>query len=148
MAKGTVNKVILIGRLGSDPELRYTPAGQAVANFNVATNESWKSKDGNAQDRTDWHKIILWRNLAELANEYLKKGSRVYLEGKLQTRSWDDKGGNKRYVTEVVADQMQFLDGREGMNGNAGSPSNTGASDRQAPAGNDGSYADEDDLPF
>ena len=112
MAKGTVNKVILVGRLGSDPELRYTPAGQAFANFNIATNEVWKDQEGNFQEKTDWHRIVLWRHLAERANEYLKKGHRVYIEGKLQTRTWDDQDGNKRYVTEVVGRDMQFLEAR------------------------------------
>ena len=114
MAKGTVNKVILIGRLGGDPDLRYTPSGQAVATLNIATNEVWKDKDGNSQERTEWHRVILWRRPAEIAGEYLKKGSRVFIEGRLQTRNWEDKDGVKRYTTEVVAQSMQFLDARQG----------------------------------
>ena len=113
MAKGTVNKVILIGRLGADPELKYTPSGAAVTNFNIATNEVWKDKDGNFQERTEWHRLVLWQKLAERANEYLKKGNRVYVEGQLRTRSWDDKDGVKRYTTEVVVQHMQFLETKD-----------------------------------
>jgi len=109
MARGTVNKVILIGRLGSDPELRYTPNGDAVANFRIATNRVWKDQKGNQQERTEWHRIVAWRKLAERCGEYLKKGSHVYIEGRLETRSWEDKNGNKRYVTEIITNQMQML---------------------------------------
>jgi len=122
MAKGTVNKVILIGRLGTDPDLRYTPSGQAVANFNIATDESWKSKDGQMQDRTEWHRIVLWGRQAEIANEYLKKGSRVYIEGRLQTRNWEDKDGVKRWTTEIVGQTMQFLDSRDAGSSGAAPP--------------------------
>jgi single-strand DNA-binding protein len=108
-----INKVILIGNLGKDPELRYTPAGQAVASFSLATSEKWKDKSGVVQDKTEWHNIILWGRQAELAKEYLAKGRQVYLEGRIQTRSWDDKDGNKRYTTEIVVQRMQFLGGRE-----------------------------------
>jgi single-strand DNA-binding protein len=109
LARGTVNKVILIGRLGSDPELRYIPNGDAVANFRIATNRVWKDREGNQQEKTEWHRIVAWRKLAERCGEYLKKGSHVYIEGRLETRSWEDKNGNKRYVTEIIANRMQML---------------------------------------
>ena len=112
MARGTVNKVILIGRLGSDPELRYTPNGDAVANFRIATNRVWKDQEGNQQERTEWHRIVAWRKMAERCGEYLRKGSRVYIEGRLETRSWEGKNGNKRFVTEVITDRMQMLDAK------------------------------------
>jgi len=107
-----VNKVILIGNLGKDPELRYTPGGQAVASFSLATGEKWRDKDGNMQDRTEWHNIVVWGRSAENAKEYLSKGRPVYIEGRIQTRSWEDKDGNKRYTTEIVAQRLQFLGGR------------------------------------
>lgn len=110
MSKGTVNKVMLIGRLGSDPDIRYTPAGSAVANFNIATNRAWKDRDGNLQESTDWHRIVLWARQAEFAKEYVKKGNRVYIEGRLQTREWEDQNGQKRYTTEVVANDIQLLE--------------------------------------
>lgn len=111
MAKGTVNKAILIGRLGADPELKYTPSGAAVVNFNIATDESWTDASGVKQERTEWHRIVAWRKLAEICGEYLKKGSRVYIEGQLQTRSWE-QDGVKRYTTEIVARNMQMLDSK------------------------------------
>jgi single-strand DNA-binding protein len=104
-----VNKVILIGRLGQDPEVRYTPSGQAVANFSMATSENWTGKDGQKQERTEWHRIVVWGRLAELCKDYLRKGRQVYIDGKLQTRNWDDKDGKKRYTTEIVANTVQFL---------------------------------------
>lgn len=112
MSKGTLNKVQLIGCLGRDPELRFTATGQAVATLNLATNESYKDKDGKQVDLTDWHHVIAWRKLAEICGQYLKKGSLVYVEGKLKTRSYSDKQGQKRYVTEIVADVMQILGGQ------------------------------------
>lgn len=115
--KGTLNKVMLIGRLGQDPELRYTQAGQPVANFSLATNNVWKGKDGQSHESTEWHNIVAWNRTAEIVNEYLKKGSRVYIEGSLRTRSWDDQNGNKRYTTEVLVDQLEFLESREGSGG-------------------------------
>jgi single-strand DNA-binding protein len=116
-----VNKVILIGNLGADPEVRYTPSGQAVANFRIATSESWNDKQGQKQERTEWHRIVAWAKLAELCGEYLAKGRQVYVEGKLQTRQWDDRDGNKRYSTEIVATQITFLGGRgEGATGGGG----------------------------
>jgi single-strand DNA-binding protein len=111
MAK-SLNKVMLIGNLGGDPELRYTSSGVAVANFNIATSMKWNDPDGNTQEKTEWHTIVAWRKLAEICGEYLKKGRRVYIEGRLQTRSWDDKNGVKHWKTEIVADDMIMLDGR------------------------------------
>ncbi|MFZ4524528.1 MAG: single-stranded DNA-binding protein [Chlorobium sp.] len=124
MAKG-LNKVMLIGHLGNDPELRTTTSGQSVANFTLATNESFKDSSGNLQERTEWHRIITWGKLAEICNQYLKKGQQVYVEGRLQTRSWDDaKSGEKRYTTEIVCSDMQMLGGKReqggGQNGNEG----------------------------
>ncbi len=116
MAK-SVNKVILVGHLGKDPEVKYTPSGTAVASFSIATSERFKDKDGNWQDRTEWHNIVLWQRLAEIAGEYLKKGRHVYIEGRLQTRSWDDKNtGEKKYRTEIVGNDLVLLGGgqREG----------------------------------
>src|SRR5512136_737819 len=110
----SVNKVILIGNLGADPELRYTPSGAAVANFNIATTERWKDKDGQPQERTEWHRIILWSRQAEIAKEYLRKGSSVYIEGRIQNRSYEDKDGIKRYVTEIIGQRMQLLGSRTG----------------------------------
>ena len=151
--RGSVNKVILIGNLGSDPELKYTPSGAAVTNFNVATNEVWNDKDGNKQERTEWHRVVLWRKLAEIAGEYLKKGSKVYLEGRLQTRSWEDKDGVKRYTTEVVADNMTMLDAKsedgDSSSGVSSAPPPSeapAAADSGAPAAADSGA--EDDLPF
>ncbi|MBF7073683.1 single-stranded DNA-binding protein [Glaciecola sp. MH2013] len=112
MASRGVNKVILVGNLGNDPEVRYMPNGNAVANLSIATSESWKDQQGQPQERTEWHKVTMYRRLAEIAGEYLKKGSSIYLEGKLQTRKWQDQQGNDRYTTEVIADQMQMLGGR------------------------------------
>ena len=105
----SLNKVLLIGNLGSDPETRFTPSGAQVANFSLATSESWNDKDGQRQERTEWHRIVLWRRLAEIAGQYLKKGSKVYIEGKLQTRSWEDQQGHKRQTTEIVASTMKML---------------------------------------
>ena len=112
MSRGGVNKVILIGNLGGDPEVRYTPGGAAVANVNLATNESWNDREGNKQERTEWHRLVFWSKLAEIVGQYLKKGSKVYVEGRLQTRQWDDQSGQKRYTTEIVVSDMQMLDGR------------------------------------
>lgn len=138
----SLNKVQLIGNLGKDPELRYTTAGVAVATFSVATNESWKDQDGNLQERTEWHNIVAWRKLAEICGEWLKKGKKVYIEGRLQTRSYDDKNtGAKKYVTEIVADNMIMLDGK-GAAGESNAPAPS------APAQEEGSLAKDDDLPF
>ena len=115
MARRGVNKVILIGNVGADPELRYTPSGTAVTNFNMATNESWTDNSGDRQEKTEWHRIVVWGRLAEICNQYLRKGSKVYIEGRLQTRSWEGQDGQKRYTTEVVARDMQMLDSRDDM---------------------------------
>ena len=108
-----INKVILIGNLGADPEIRYTQTGAAVATFTLATTERWRGQDGQTQEQTEWHRIVAWAKLAEICSQYLHKGSRVYIEGKLQTRKWQDKEGGTRYTTEIVAREMKMLDGRE-----------------------------------
>lgn len=161
----SVNKVILVGNLGRDPEMRYMPSGDALASFSIATTDSWKDKSGQKQERTEWHRISMFGKLAEIAGEYLKKGSSVYIEGRLQTRKWQDKDGNERYTTEIVADRMQMLGGRGGGNayevmddegqGYAPPPSGPAqapASKPQAPAGKPagGSGFDDfdDDIPF
>lgn len=114
-----VNKVILVGNLGRDPEIRYTPNGVAVATFSIATSEEWKDREtGEKQERTEWHRIVAWRRLGEICGEYLHKGSQVYIEGRLQTREWEDRDGNKRYTTEIVAQNMQML-GRPSREGRA-----------------------------
>jgi single-strand DNA-binding protein len=107
----SVNKVILVGNLGSDPEVRYTPSGRAVANFSLATTERFTNKEGEKEERTEWHKIVAWARLGEICGEYLTKGSQIYIEGRLQTRNWEDRDGNKRYTTEIVAQAMQMLGG-------------------------------------
>lgn len=116
----SVNKVILVGNLGKDPELRYTPSGAAVVTFSMATAERYKDKDGNRQDKTEWHNIVAWRQLAEICGKYLHKGSQIYCEGKIQTRSYDDRDGNKKYITEIVMDQMHMLGGRGDQGGGSG----------------------------
>ena len=158
MARG-VNKVILIGNLGSDPEVRYTPDGVPVANFSLATTESWNDRNtGERQERTEWHRLVLWRRQAEVAQQYLKKGSKIYIEGKLQTRSWDDQSGQKRYTTEIVVFDMQMLDSRgEGGGGSGGSGGGGRDAGYNAGGQNAGPAAqsdapppggDDDDLPF
>lgn len=134
-----VNKAIILGNLGSDPELRSTPSGAQVCNFNVATNESWKDKDGEKHDRTEWHKIIVWGKVAENCQKYLSKGRQVYIEGRIQTRSWEDKEGVKRYTTEIVASKVDFIGGGNG-----------GGGDRPPPPGDsDTPPQDMDaDIPF
>ncbi len=114
MAQKGVNKVILVGNLGNDPEVRYMPNGNAVANLSLATSESWKDQQGQIQERTEWHRLTAYRKLAEIIGEYLKKGSQIYVEGKLQTRKWQDQSGNDRYTTEVIIDQMHMLGGNGG----------------------------------
>jgi len=117
MARG-INKVIIVGNVGGDPETRYMPSGSAVTNLTVATNESWKDKQtGEQKERTEWHRVAMFNRLAEIAAEYLRKGSQVYIEGKLRTRKWQDKSGNDRYTTEIIADEMQMLGGRGGSGG-------------------------------
>ena len=130
MARG-INKAILIGNLGNDPDIRYTASGTAIANISLATAESWRDKNsGEQQERTEWHRIVFFGRLAEIVGEYLRKGSQIYVEGRIQTRKWQDKEGNDRYSTEVVANEMQMLGGRGGGAG-AGAPMNT---DNQARA--------------
>jgi single-strand DNA-binding protein len=156
---GGVNKVILIGNLGVDPEVRFTPGGQAVANFRVATNDSWTDKAGQKQERTEWHRIVVWGKLAELCGEYLKKGRQAYIEGRLQTREWTDKEGKKNYTTEIVANTVQFLGGGGGggaRGGEGGGPRGGGE-----PSGGGGEFGSggpgpgpdmgpppSDDIPF
>lgn len=147
-----VNKVILVGNLGQDPEVRYMPNGNAVANISVATSETWKDKNtGDNQEKTEWHRVVLFRRLGEIAGEYLKKGSKVYIEGKLQTRKWQDQSGNDRYTTEIVADQMQMLDSRGAGGGMDSSydqsqPSQQSSKPASAPQMDSGGF--DDDIPF
>lgn len=147
----SVNKVILVGNLGKDPELRYTPSGVAVATFSLATSERYKDKNGEWVDKTEWHNVVAWRQLAEICGKFLHKGKQVYIEGKLQTRSYDDRDGNKRYTTEIVADQMQML-GRAGEENN-GQARPGGESRQSRPASPSSSqrtpaYEDFADPPF
>lgn len=170
MSRG-VNKVILVGHLGADPEVRYMPNGGAVANVTVATTESWKDKSsGEKQEKTEWHRVVFFARLAEIVGEYLKKGGQIYVEGRLQTRKWQDKSGVDRYTTEIVASEMQMLGGRGGASGGAGAGAGSsagnygggqsqqapaagapaaGAASAAAPAAAGGSYDDfDDDIPF
>ena len=140
-----VNKVMLIGRLGRDPEVRYTPDGTAIANFSIATSEEWKDKNtGEKQERTEWHKIVAFRRLGEICGEYLSKGRQVYVEGRLQTRDWQDKDGNKRYTTEIVASQMQMLGSKDTFDNSGGS----GFRKNDVPSGPEVSGSQDDDIPF
>ena len=138
----SVNKAILIGNLGADPELRYTPSGAAVASFNIATTEKWKGKDGQQQEKTEWHRIVLWSRQAEIAKEYLHKGSPVYIEGRIQNRSYEDKDGIKRYVTEIIGQRMQLLGGR------GGGASDTGGTSGPPPPPEGDMAGEDNDLPF
>ncbi len=142
----SVNKVILIGNLGRDPELRYTASGQGVANFTLATNERWRDKDGNNQERTEWHRIVVWGKSAENCAQYLQKGRSVYVEGRLQTRDWEDKEGNKRQTTEVVAQNVTFLGSREGARGGSAPTTPSQAPPSQAPPSQ--APPEGDDIPF
>ena len=136
-----VNKVILIGRLGRDPEVRYTASGRAVAKFSIATSEQWTDKEGGKkEERTEWHRIVAWGRLGEICGEYLKKGSQVYIEGRLQTSQWDDKEGNKRYTTEIIAQTMQML-GSAGKAGTASTPEEKFPTEEPI-------SIPEDDIPF
>jgi len=159
MAGKSVNKVILIGNLGKDPEVKYTPQGTPVAKLTVATNERFKDKSGEWQDRTEWHNVVLWQRLAEIAGEYLKKGGKVYIEGRLQTRSWDDKtSGQKKYMTEVVGSDLVLLGGRGEGGGESGGGYSRGASpggnnfDQRTPepepAGAGSGPITDEDIPF
>jgi len=156
MARG-VNKVILVGHLGKDPEVRYSPNGGAVANITLATSESWKDKNsGEKQERTEWHRVVFFGRLAEIAGEYLKKGAQIYIEGRLQTRKWQDKEGKDRYTTEIVAGEMQMLGSREGRGGSSSADfdqsADEGRSSSRAPAtagaGKSGGGDFDDDIPF
>ena len=156
MARG-INKVILIGNLGADPEVRYMPSGGAVANVNVATTDSWKDRQsGEQQERTEWHRVVLFGRLGEIAGEYLRKGSKVYIEGRLQTRKWQGQDGQDRYTTEIVANDMQMLDSRGGSTSFAQSPSSQAPADEWAQApkakpapATSGPVDDfDDDIPF
>ena len=148
----SVNKVILIGNLGADPELRQTQGGMAVANIRLATTDNRKDRDGNRQEKTEWHRIVAFGRTAELCGQYLSKGRQVYIEGRLQTRSWDDKDGNKRSSTEIVADNVTFLSGGErGSSGASASPGGyqSAPPSNPAPAHSDAPVQeDDDDLPF
>lgn len=149
----SVNKVILLGNLGKDPELKYTPSGQAVTKFSLATSDRWKDKgSGEPQERTEWHNIVCWAKLAETASQYLTKGSSVYLEGRIQTRSWDDKEGKRHYMTEVIANEMVMLGGRgDGQGKGAARAASSGARASDAP---EPPYSappveiTDDDIPF
>jgi len=141
----SVNKVILVGRLGKDPELRYTQSGSAVASFSLATNRSWKNKEGQKTDETTWHNIVAWGRQAEVINEYMSKGRQLYIEGRIANRSYDDKDGNKRYISEVVVENFTFLGDRGENTGQASPQSSAPASAPPAPSGDAG---DDDDLPF
>ena len=157
MARG-INKVILIGNLGNDPEVRYMPSGSAVATLSVATTEGWKDKQtGERQERTEWHRVVLFNRLGEIAGEYLRKGSKVYIEGSLRTRKWQDKNGAEKYTTEIVASELQMLDSRGGGGGhfdqNAPSHSDQSSSASGEGSGSQGSPAPaaqdfDDDIPF
>jgi single-strand DNA-binding protein len=169
----SLNKVMLIGNLGKDPEVRAIPSGVKVANFSIATSENYTGKDGNKVEKTEWHNIVMWRGLAEVAEKYLKKGSQVFVEGRLQTRSWDDQSGQKKYMTEIVADNMVMLGGRGGGSREGGFGGDGGSEGggsygggRSSGGGSSGGYgggssggsssgggsslppAPEDDLPF
>lgn len=152
MARG-VNKVILIGNMGKDPEIRYMPSGAAAANCSIATSESWRDKNtGEMQEKTEWHNLVFFGRLAEIVGEYCKKGSKIYVEGRLQTRKWQDKNGNDRYTTEIIANEMQMLDSRGGGDfasaaGAGGSQPRTASAPQQpAPAMMNDDF--DDDIPF
>jgi len=148
MARG-INKVIIVGNLGGDPETRYMPSGSAVTNLTVATNESWKDKQtGEQKDRTEWHKVAMFNRLAEIAAEYLRKGSQVYIEGRLRTRKWQDKNGQDRWTTEIIADEMQMLGGRGGSGGGSAPMSSGQDSGPPSTPPQAGPDDFDDDIPF
>jgi single-strand DNA-binding protein len=146
----SLNKVMLIGNLGKDPEVRYTTSGTAVASFSLATSEKFKNKTGEWEERTEWHNVTLWGRLAEIAGEYLAKGKTVYIEGRLQTRKWQDRDGRDRYTTEVVADKMQMLSGRGESGGRqgAGKAAEESAGFGGTPGHEEPSFNPDDDIPF
>ena len=133
MARKGVNKVILVGNLGNDPEVKYMPNGDAVANLSIATSESWKDQQGQIQERTEWHRLVAYRRTAEIIGEYLRQGSQIYIEGRLQTRKWQDQNGNARYTTEVVITEMQMLGGRNNNGSQQGGAPQQQAPQQQAP---------------
>jgi len=154
---GGVNKVILVGYLGADPDMRYTPSGQGVCELRLATSESWNDKNGQRQERTEWHRIVVWGKRAEICSKYLSKGRQVYVEGRIQTRTYDDKEGNKRYITEIIANDVQFLGG----GGKDGAGAGRGRGDEGPPppseadfggygggGGGGGGGGPDDDIPF
>jgi len=154
---GGVNKVILVGNLGADPDMRYTPSGQGVCELRIATSESWNDKNGQRQERTEWHRIVVWGKRAEVCSKYLSKGRQVYVEGRIQTRTYDDKDGNKRYITEIIAADVQFLGGggREGGGGGGGKggrnddpPPPSDADMGSGGYGGGGGGGPDDDIPF
>src|SRR5437773_3371194 len=154
---GSVNKVILVGNLGRDAELRYTPSGAAVATINMATTEVWNDKGGQRQEKTEWHRVVLWGKSAESLSEYLTKGKQIYVEGRLQTRQWDDKDGNKRYTTEIRGDRIVLLGGGGGGRGGGGSYARGGGGTTEESTGGHGGGAPapdgpepitDDDIPF
>ena len=168
---GGVNKVILVGNLGADPDMRFTPSGQGVCELRVATSESWNDKNGQRQERTEWHRIVVWGKRAEVCAKYLAKGRQVFVEGRIQTRTYDDKDGNKKYITEIIAADVQFLggggrDGAQGGGGGAGAPRGGGGGgagggpERDSPPPSDGDFGGyggggggggggpDDDIPF
>ena len=152
----SVNKVILVGRLGKDPETRYMTNGEAVTNVTLATSENWKDKSGEKQEKTEWHNLVFYRRLAEVAGEYLKKGSQIYVEGKIQTRKWQDKEGKDRYTTEIIVNEMQMLGGKSTGGGSfevvdkpaASAPSGAPDTGKPAPAKGGGFDNFDDDIPF
>jgi single-strand DNA-binding protein len=148
MEMSGINKAIIVGRLGRDPEIRYTPGGVAIANFSVATSEEWKDKESNEKkERTEWHRIVAFAKLGEICGEYLSKGKLVYIEGKIQTRSWEDKDGNKKYTTEIVASDVQFLDKKDSGSGDY---PRKGQDDKFERGGGGPGHHDskDDDIPF
>ncbi len=151
----SVNKVILVGNLGADPEMRYLPSGEAVANLRLATTDTWKDKDGNKQEATEWHRVSFFGRQAEVCGQYLKKGSQIYVEGSIRTRKWQDKDGQDKYTTEIRGDRMQMLGGRQGMGGDAPQRDSGGSRDSaprkpaSQPASSGGNFNDfDDDIPF
>ena len=158
---GGVNKVILSGHLGADPDMRYTPSGAGVCELRLATSESWKDKNGQRQERTEWHRVVVWGKTAEICAKYLAKGRQVFIEGRIQTRSYDDKEGQKRYITEIIANDVQFLSsGRDGGGGGGGGGGRRGGGDDGPPPPDDfgpagggggggfGGGGPDDDIPF
>jgi single-strand DNA-binding protein len=159
---GGVNKVILVGHLGADPDMRYTPSGQGVCELRLATSESWNDKNGQRQERTEWHRIVVWGKRAEVCSKYLAKGRQVFVEGRIQTRTYDDKDGNKRYITEIIANDVQFLGGGNRDGGGGGGGGGRGQRDDGPPpmadndfggfggggSGGGGGGGPDDDIPF